>query len=205
MKKYFLAGIVLVVLLTSAVTTSTIIFEDHFVENENGWSLGTDDWCTSKITNGKLYYEGTAYIKNEGGSTWLTVPDLKLPMTGFTVKCNTKWVKHTEKDDTYYGYGFAIGEYYFLLYGYGDRRLLFYNTTEEKYETIVDWGETTFVKKYTEANDIKIVYKDGKAAFYCNGEMLYKKEIKITEADKLKIYVEESEAVEFDDLIVTKD
>lgn len=205
MKKIFLICLSVITLFTSAIVGGTIIFEDHFNENENGWDLGQKESANILIKDGKLFFECKKYLGN-GGGYWVKAPDLSLPETGFTVKCNTKWVKNHLENDTYSPYGFIIANYYFLIYADGERRLLFYNTETKSYETIVDWGSSTAIKTTTTGeNQFEIVYKDGKVSFYCNGEMLYKKPINFKDGERLKLYTEKSEVVEFDDLIVTKD
>ena len=131
------------------------------------------------------------------------MPDFKLPASNYSISFTTHWVKNMKTDDSYSPYGMILGEYYFLVYGDGERRLLRYNTVDKKYETIVDWGAQSVINKRGSGdNKWEIQYKDGKAAFYANGNMLYKKEVAIPEGTTVKLYVEKSEVVEFDDLVV---
>jgi|GEM_PF-6321007 hypothetical protein len=205
MKKLRLLLPLLLIICLHDASAQNVLMEEHFNENENGWSLGENEWSVSAIKNGKLYLECKGYLKPAGGTAWLTAPDLLLPAAGFSVTCKTRWVKNRKTDGSFNPYGFVIGGYYFLAYADGNRRLLFYNTTEKKYEVIVDWGKSPFIRKDSE-NTFEIVYRDGKAAFYCNGEMLFKKSVPFTDPDKLRLrlYVENSEIVEFDDLIVKR-
>jgi len=179
-----------------------ILLEEHFVENDRGWNLGTDMDVVRTIEDGKLILECKKYLTNKGGY-WLKTPDLKLPANNFSVAFTTHWLKNMKTDETYSPYGVIIGDYYFLIYGDGNRRLLKYNTVDKKYETIVDWGGNSALKeKGSGDNRLEIQYKDGKAAFYANGQMLYKKDAIIPEGATVKLYLENSEMVSFDDLIV---
>ncbi len=202
MKKLIIVCTSIVVLCSSAFVGGKVLFEDHFNENENGWELGSKESADLEIKNGKLFMECKKFPA--GGGYWFKVPDLKLPLSGFKMKCTTKWLRNKLQNDTYSPYGFIIDNYYFLVYADGERRLLFYNKDTKAYETIVDWGEASAIKTTTTGeNTFEIVYADGKAAFYCNGEMLYKKPVTFVEGESLKLYIEKSEVVEFDDLIVT--
>ena len=129
------------------------------------------------------------------------MPDFKLPETNYSVSVNTHWIKNMSDDDRYSPYGLMLGEYYFFIYADGNRRLLKYNSIDKTYETIVDWGTHTAIKEKGD-NRLEIQYKDGKAAFYSNGEMLFRKEISIPEGTYLKLYIEKSEMVSYDDIIV---
>lgn len=204
MKKTFFICLSVTVLFSSAVISGTVLFDDDFSENGNGWAVGETESAIIQMQGGKLYFECKGYLSN-GGGAWIKVPDLKLPTSGFTMKCTTKWVKNRLTDDNYSPYGFIVGPYYFLVYADGERRLLSYDKVAKKYTTIVDWGNAYSIKRTTTGeNKFEIVYRDGRAAFYCNGEMLFKKPITLTEEDnRLKLYTEKSEVVEFDDLKVT--
>ena len=196
-----LAFLLWVVPFPLAAQTGTVLLEEHFTENERGWNLGEDKDVIRKIEGGKLTLECRKYLTTKGGY-WLRLPDFKLPAS-FSVAVTTHWLKNMKTDDTYSPYGLILGDYYFLIYGDGNRRLLKYNTTEQKYETLVDWGEHSAInKKGTADNKLEIQYKDGKAAFYANGQMLYKKEAVIPEGTSVKLYLENSEMVSYDDLIV---
>ncbi len=179
-----------------------ILVEDHFVENDRGWNLGSDHDVVRKIEDGKFVLECKKYLTT-GGGYWVKVPDLVLPGNNFSISVTTHWIKNMKTDDRYSPYGMIVGDYYFLIYGDGNRRLLKYNSIDKKYETIVDWGvNSTLYKRDNGENRLEIQYTDGKAAFYANGEMLFKKEVTITEGASAKLYVESSEVVSFDDLIV---
>ena len=179
-----------------------VLVEEHFDENDRGWSLGSDNDVVRKIEGGKFILECKKYLTNKGGF-WIKVPDLKLPANNFSISVTTHWIKNMKTDDSYSSYGILVGDYYFLIYGDGNRRLLKYNSIDKKYETIVDWGENSALnKKDNGDNKLEIQYKDGKGAFYANGQMLYKKDVTITEGTLVKLYIENSEVVSFDDLIV---
>ncbi|MCX6181295.1 MAG: hypothetical protein NT150_05170 [Bacteroidetes bacterium] len=205
MKKLLVICLSTVLLFTSAFVGS-IIFEDHFNENENGWDLGEKESANITIKNGKLLFECKKYLTNKGGY-WVKTPDLNLPESGFTAKCTTKWIKNRLTDENYSPYGFIIGSYYFLVYADGERRLLFYNSDAKQYETIVDWGKNSAIKtKDSGENQFEISYREGKVSLYCNGEMLFKKPMNFSkDGEHLKLYTENSEVIEFDDLVVTKD
>ncbi len=181
-----------------------ILLEEHFVENDRGWNLGEDNNVIRKIQDGKMVLESRKHLTEKGsGGYWIRLPDYKLPANNFSVTFTTRWVKNAKTDDSYSPYGMILGDYYFLVYADGERRLLKYNTVDKKYETIVDWGiQSVINKKGTADNKWEIQYKDGKAAFYANGNMLYKKEVTIPENTSIKLYIENSEMVEFDDVVV---
>lgn len=182
--------------------TGKVIVEDHFDENDRGWNLGSDNDVIRKIEGGKFILECKKYLSTKGGY-WIKVPDLKLPKNNFSISVTTHWIKNMKTDDSYSPYGIILGDYYFLIYGDGNRRLLKYNTIDKKYETIVDWGENSALNiRDLGDNKLEIQYKDGKASFYANGQMLFKKEISITEGISAKLYIENSEMVSFDDLLV---
>ncbi|MEP7165870.1 MAG: hypothetical protein ABI741_14305 [Ferruginibacter sp.] len=182
--------------------TEQVLVEEHFVENDRGWNLGSDYDVVRKIEGGKFILESKKYLTNKGGY-WIKVPDLKLPANNFSISVTTHWIKNMKTDDSYSPYGIIVGDYYFLIYADGNRRLLKYNTIDKKYEVIVDWGENSALNKKDNAdNKLEIQYKDGKGAFYANGEMLYKKDITIPEGSSAKLYIENSEVVSFDDLII---
>ena len=179
-----------------------VLIEEHFVENDRGWNLGDDKDVVRKIEGGKMILECKKYLSTKGGY-WIKLPDFKLPPT-FSVSVTTHWIKNMKTDGTYSPYGLILGDYFFLIYGDGDRRLLKFNATDQKYETIVDWGANSAINKGGSAdNKLEVRYKEGKAAFYSNGQMLFKKEAIIPEGSSVKLYVENSEMVTFDDLIVT--
>ncbi|MBK7761956.1 MAG: hypothetical protein IPI46_01105 [Bacteroidetes bacterium] len=204
MKKYYRLFTFLILFPFSIVCAQSgkVLVEDHFDENERGWNLGSDHDVVRKIEGGKFILECKKYLSTKGGY-WIKVPDLKLPGNNFSISITTHWIKNMKTDDTYSPYGIIIGDYYFLIYGDGNRRLLKYNSIEKKHETIVDWGENSAIKtRDLGDNKLEILYKDGKAAFYANGEMLFKKEITITEGISAKLYIENSEMVSFDDLLV---
>lgn len=176
-----------------------ILLEEHFVENERGWTLGDDDNVVRKIEKGKLTIESKKY---SGGGFWIKLPDFKLPANNYSIAVTTSWLKNKAPND-FAPYGLIIGDYYFLIYANGDRRLLKYNSADNKYETIVDWSVTTVIHKLrTGDNRLEITYSDGKIAFYANGQMLYKKDAVIPEGTLVKLYIEKSEVVSFDDLII---
>ncbi len=179
-----------------------VILEDHFDENDRGWNLGSDKDVVRTIEGGKLIMECKKYLTSKGGY-WIKVPDLELPRGNFSIAVTTHWIKNMKTDDTYSPYGIIIGDYYFLIYGDGNRRLLKYNTIDKKYEVIVDWGQHSALNRKDKGdNQLQIVYKDGKAAFYANGQMLFKKDVILPEGTSPKLYIENSEMVSFDDLIV---
>ena len=178
------------------------LLEEHFVENERGWNLGDDKDVVRRIEDGKLILECKKYLTTKGGY-WIKVPDFKLPATNYSVAITTHWIKNMKTDETYSPYGVILGDYFFLLYGDGNRRLLRLDPTDNKYVTIVDWGENAAIKKKGAGdNRIEIQYRDGKVGFYSNGELIYKKEATIPDATPIKLYVENSEVVSFDDLVV---
>lgn len=182
--------------------TGKVLVEEHFNENDRGWNLGTDRDVVRKIEGGKFILECKKYLTTKGGY-WIKVPDLILPANNFSIAVTTHWIKNMKTDGAYSPYGIIIGDYYFLIYGDGNRRLLKYNSIDKKYETIVDWGEnSSLIKKDNGDNKLEIQYRDGKAAFYANGQMLFKKDVIITEGTSAKLYIENSEVVSFDDLIV---
>ncbi len=188
-------------ILKASAQEGKILVEEHFVENDRGWNLGDDNNVARTMKDGKLTLECKKLEK--GGGYWIKMPDFKLPASNYSISFTTHWVKNMKTDDSYSPYGMILGEYYFLVYGDGERRLLRYNTVDKKYETIVDWGAQSVINKRGSGdNKWEIQYKDGKAAFYANGNMLYKKEVAIPEGTTVKLYVEKSEVVEFDDLVV---
>ena len=194
---------VIVSFARSVGQSSKILVEEHFVENDRGWNLGEDNNVVRKIENGKMILECKKYQTGKGGGYWIRLPDFKLPANNYSVTFTTHWVKNVKPNDTYNPYGMILGDYYFLAYGDGERRLLKYDTAAKKYETIVDWGAQSVINKRDNGdNKWEIRYQDGKAAFYANGNMLYKKEVKIPEGTSVKLYIENSEMVEFDDLVV---
>ena len=183
--------------------SGSVLLEEHFTENDRGWNLGDDNDVTRKIENGKMILEAKKYLNGKGGGYWIKAPDFKLPANNYSVSFTTHWIKNMKTDDRYSPYGMILGDYYFLVYADGERRLLKYNTTEKKYETLVDWGEQSVIMKKGEGdNKWEIRYQDGKATFYANGNMLYKKDASIPEGTFVKLYIENSEMVEFDDLVV---
>ncbi len=190
------------VLLTSNVMSQKILLEERFNENDRGWNLGDDKDVVRKIENGKFILECNKYLTNKGGY-WIRVPDFTLPATNYSISVTTEWIGNKRNDGAYNAYGFILADYYFMVYADGDRRLLKWNAEEKKYETLVDWSESSAIKKYAEGeNKWEITYKDGKAGFYANGQMLYKKEIVIPEGTYIKLYVENSERIKFDNIIV---
>lgn len=211
MKNIIKACIAVLILLTSNIAdaqSGSIIAEEHFVENDKGWNLGTDNDVVRKIENGKLLLECKKYTIENGvhkskGGYWLKMPESKLPSNNFSITFTTRWKKNMKSDDAYSPYGIKLGDFYFLVYGDGERRLLKWDTLAKKYETIVDWGVQSVINKKDIAdNKWEIRYQDGKAAFYANGSMLYKKEIYLPANTYVKLYIENSEVVEFDDIIV---
>jgi hypothetical protein len=203
LNNWLLALCLLTIPLSKVVAqTEKVLVEEHFVENDRGWNLGSDNDVVRKIEEGKLILECKKYLTTKGGY-WIKVPDVTLPENNFSISVTTHWIKNMKTDDSYSPYGIIAGDYYFLIYGDGNRRLLKYNIIEKKYEVIVDWGESSALnKKDVGDNKLEIQYKDGKAAFYANGEMLYKKEAIIKEGTPVKLYVENSEVVSFDNLII---
>ncbi|MCD6012748.1 MAG: hypothetical protein K0Q79_2610 [Flavipsychrobacter sp.] len=179
-----------------------VLLEEHFQENDRGWNLGETNNVIRKIENGKMILECQKYLTGKGGGYWIKLPDFKLPPTSYSITYNTKWIKNVKEEGKYNPYGVILGDYYFLSYADGDRRLLKYDTVAKKYETIVDWGVQTVINKKGDPNKWEIRYQDGKAAFYANGNMLFKKEITIPEGTSIKLYIENSEMVEFDDIVV---
>ncbi len=183
--------------------TGKILVEEHFVENDRGWNLGEDNNVVRTINDGKLVLECKKYLTGKGGGYWIKLPDFKLPHNNFSISLTTRWIKNMKDNDAYNPYGIILGDYYFLVYGDGERRLLKYNTVEKKYEPIVDWGVQSVIHKKGEADNVwEIRFHDGKAAFYANGQMLYKKEITLPTDCTVKLYIENSEMVAYDDLIV---
>ncbi|MBL7766381.1 MAG: trypsin-like peptidase domain-containing protein [Chitinophagaceae bacterium] len=186
----------------------TIQLWEKFSENDRGWNLGSDNNVIRSIENGKMKLECKKYEMYNGtfkgkGGYWIRLPDLKLPSNNYSVSVTTRWIKNMKTNDTYSPYGLILGDYYFLIYADGDRRLLKFNTVDKKYETIVNWGVSSAINKKGSAdNKLEIRVTDGKAAFYANGQMLFKKEVSIPDATSVKLYVENSEVVTFDDLIV---
>jgi hypothetical protein len=179
-----------------------ILAEEHFAENDRGWNLGFDMGVDRKIEDGKLVLDCKKYLAG-GGGYWIKMPDLKLPADGYSISFTTHWIKNAKEDDSYSPYGMILGDYYFLIYGDGERRLLKYNTEEKKYEILVDWNQSSSILQRDEGDNLlEIQYKDGKAAFYANGQMLYKKEVAIPEGTVVKLYIENSEVVAYDDLVV---
>lgn len=195
---------------TGRVQAQNILVEEHFVENDKGWNLGEDKDVVRSIDNGRLVMEGKKYTFENGvfkgkGGYWLKMPESKLPADNYVISFTTRWKGNKRNDDKYSPYGVILGDYYFLVYADGDRRLLKWDTSGKKYETIVDWGVQSVINKKDLAdNKWEIRYQDGKAAFYCNGNMLYKKEIYIPMGSFVKLYIENSETVAFDDVIVKK-
>lgn len=180
-----------------------VLLEEYFDENDRGWNLGSDNNVVRKIEGGKFILECKKYLNPTGGGYWIKVPDFKLPANNYSIAVTTHWIKNMKTTDTYSPYGLILGDYYFLIYGDGNRRLLRYNTVDKKYETIVDWGAASALNKKGDGDNIlEIKYKDGKAAFYANGQMLYKKDVIITEGASVKLYIESSEVVSFDDLMI---
>ncbi len=206
MKRKAILFVLLLFMLPVASTlaqSGKVLLEEHFLENDRGWNLGEDNNVVRKIENGKMILECKKYLLEKGGGYWIKCPDFKLPPTNYSVSVTTKWIKNVKEEGKYNPYGIILGDYYFMMYADGDRRLLKYNTVEKKYETIVDWGvQSAINKKGDKTNTWEIRYQDGKAAFYANGNMMYKKEIEIPENTSVKLYIENSEMVEFDDLIV---
>ena len=180
--------------------SGTYLLEERFVENDRGWNLGDDNNVKRSIENGKLTIECK---KTAGGGYWIKCPDFKLPATNYSVSVNTTWIKNQMDGETYSPYGLILGDYYFLIYADGDRRLLKYDAIEKKYEPIVDWGVNSALNKYTDGdNKLEIQYKDGRAALFANGEMLFRKELSFPEGTTVKLYIEKTEVVSYDDLVV---
>jgi hypothetical protein len=187
----------------AAAQSGPALLEEHFTENDRGWNLGEDRNVIRRIEDGKLYMECRKYLLPEGGGYWIKAPDFKLPASNYSISVTTRWLKNMKTDERYSPYGLIIGDYYFLIYGDGNRRLLKYNATDKKYETMVDWGEHSAInKKGSGDNKLEIRYQDGKAAFYSNGSLLFKKDAVIEEGTPVKLYIESSEVVTYDDLIV---
>jgi len=185
----------------ASAQSGRVLVEEHFTENERGWNLGEDNNVVRSMKDGKMVIECKKYLTGKGGGYWIRMPDYKLPANNYSVSFSTHWVKNMKTDDSYSPYGMILGDYYFLTYADGERRLLKYNTVDKKYETIVDWGVQSVINKKGN-NTGEIRYQDGKASFYANGNMLYKKEATIPEGTSVKLYIENSEMVEFDDLVV---
>ena len=206
----FIVSTLLSCLPLSFVSAQNILVEEHFVENDKGWNLGEDKDVKRSIENGRLVMESKKYTIENGvhkskGGYWIKMPESKLPADNYSITFTTRWKKNMKNDEKYSPYGMILGDYYFLVYADGDRRLLKWDTTAKKYETIVDWGvQAAINKKDLADNNWEIRYQDGKAAFYGNGNMLYKKEILIPKDTYIKLYVENSEVVAFDDIVVKK-
>ncbi len=187
----------------SAGQSGKVLVEEHFVENDRGWNLSDDNNVVRKIENGKMVLECKKYLTGKGGGYWIKLPDFKLPANNYSVSYTTHWVKNMKTDDSYSPYGVILGDYYFLTYADGERRLLKLDPVTKKYETIVDWGVQSVInKKDNGDNKWEIRVQDGKAAFYANGNMLYKKDAVIPEGTSVKLYIENSEMVQFDDVVV---
>ena len=202
--KLFVCLLLVVPVLKTIAQSEKVLMEEHFNENANGWNLGDDKDVVRKIEDGKMIMECKKYLTN-GGGYWIKAPDVTLPATNFSVAVTTHWIKNMKTDDSYSPYGIIISDYYFLIYGDGNRRMLKYNSLEKKYETIVDWGESSVIHKRADGdNKLEVKYQNGKAAFYVNGQMMYKKDAEIDEGSSVKLYIENSEMVAFDDLIVKK-
>ena len=188
-------------ILKASAQEGRILVEEHFVGNSRGWTVGEDNDFVRTMKDGRLTLECKKLEK--GGGCSIKLPDFKLPAGNYSISFTTRWVKNLKKENTYSPYGIIVGAYYFLAYGDGDRRLLRYNGFDGKYETIVDWGvQSAIHKRGSEDNKWEIQYKDGKAAYYANGNLLYKKEFNIPEEAAVKLFVDKSEMVEFDDLVV---
>ncbi len=200
----FLAMVFLLAPVTSTHAQSgKVLVEEHFKENDRGWNLGEDNNVVRKIENGRLVMEAKKYLTGKGGGYWIKMPDYKLPSNNFSLSYTTRWIKNMKTDNSYSPYGVILGDYYFLLYADGDRRLLKYNSAEKKYETLVDWNEQAIInKKGTADNKWEITYQNGQATFYANGQMMYKKDVTLPADCPVKLYIENSEVVEFDDIVV---
>jgi hypothetical protein len=177
-----------------------IIYHEEFSDNRNNWDLNQDKYTDAKIANG-------VYILTNKIDNGFSYPINSVPIDqDRDFQIETCVAKVDGSGNNMFGviWGYKnIGNFY--VFGISKSGAYSYlKHVDNKWETVIDWTRSTYIKKGNADNRLAVVKSGMKLQFFINGHQVDEAPFEKFFSNNVGLYNSSKLTVAFDNLIVTQ-